>query len=129
MISCSWIPWRRPSDGEVVGYLAPSGPDLFTPFTLIGTPLAEALPRAAAQATLEHDGLIALARRWWCPLPPFSLPSCFTVDAPEPGWTPRPILIVEVSPDCCRARLEYPDVDERTAHIYLPLPAADLLMV
>lgn len=127
MLPKTWIPWRRPSDDEVVGYLAPCGPDLFLPYTLIGTLLAEALSLEEAQNLLEQEGLTRLAGRWWCPLPPHALPPSFTVEQPNPHWERRPIRIVEVSPERCTARLEYPELHEQTSEIILPLPAGHLL--
>jgi len=58
-----WTPYRRPRDGELVGYLAPEG-ELVVPLTVFGSPLAEAVAWSRAIEVLERDGLSSLSERW-----------------------------------------------------------------
>ncbi len=64
MIPSNWLPHRRPSDGELVGYLLPDAAGT-TPLTLFGHPLAAPGEPAAAVAVLERRGLASLAESWW----------------------------------------------------------------
>lgn len=63
MIPSTWIPYVRPSDEELVGYLVPQG-DAMVPVTLFGYPLAESTDAASAQSTLEAISLACLAEPW-----------------------------------------------------------------
>ena len=66
MIPGTWIPYYRPSDGELAGYLSDTG-DPSTPVvprTLFGFALAEPSDRTAAIAVLEQRGLTCLAESW-----------------------------------------------------------------
>jgi len=128
VIPTSWTPVHRPSDAELVGYLAPDGaPGLVVPTTLIGLPLGAALPSAEAVSVLVAEGLRRLDRRWWCRLPS-TLPAG-TVDAAEPldAWEWRPVVVVEASPAGCTVRPEWPAPEERTGRAALPVPVGDLL--
>ena len=60
MIPSDWVPYRRPSDSELVGYTVrePAGT---VPRSLLGHPLASALKPAAAIAVLEARGLACRA--------------------------------------------------------------------
>jgi len=64
VIPSDWVPYRRPSDSELVGYTArePAGT---VPLSLLGHPLATPREPAAAIAVLEARGLACLAESWW----------------------------------------------------------------
>jgi hypothetical protein len=63
VIPTDWMPHRRGSDGELVGYLVLDG-DLFTPMSHLGVPLAASCDLEDAEAILEERGLAVLAERW-----------------------------------------------------------------
>jgi predicted ABC-type transport system involved in lysophospholipase L1 biosynthesis ATPase subunit len=63
VIPRGWTPYRRPRDGELVGYLAAEG-ELAVPLTVFGSPLAAAAGWSEAIAMLERDGLSSLSERW-----------------------------------------------------------------
>jgi hypothetical protein len=63
MIPTHWTPYRRPRDGELVGYLAREG-ELAAPLTVFGSPLAEPVDWREAIEVLERDGLTSLSERW-----------------------------------------------------------------
>jgi hypothetical protein len=63
MIPTTWVPYRRPQDGELVGYVHADG-DRAIPLTLFGSPLADAGSWADAITILERDGLSSLSERW-----------------------------------------------------------------
>ena len=66
MIPADWTPYRRLDDGELVGYLKPSGTDdAVVPVTLFGFPLDQPGDEAAGEAVLERIGLSYLADPWW----------------------------------------------------------------
>lgn len=64
MIPSDWLPHRRESDDELVGYLAPVGDD-FLPLTVFGYPLGVAADYLDAAALLEAEGMACLAEYWW----------------------------------------------------------------
>lgn len=64
MIPEHWTPYRRPRDGELVGYLVPAG-DAVVPVTLFGYPLGAPTDEAAAESVLEATGLSVLADPWY----------------------------------------------------------------
>ena len=64
VIPPNWVPHRRRSDAELVGYLAREASGT-TPLTLFGHPLAAPGEPAAAEAVLEQRGLASLAESWW----------------------------------------------------------------
>lgn len=64
MIPAEWEPHYRADDGELIGFLEPTGPDAVVPRTLLGTALADATDRFAAEQTLEEVGLSYLADTW-----------------------------------------------------------------
>ena len=128
VIPTSWTPVHRPSDAELVGYLAPDGaPGLAVPISLVGRSLGPSRPSAEAVAVLVTDGLRSLDRRWWCRLPS-PMPSGVLAAAP-PGanWTWRAVVLVEVSPSGCTVRLEMAEPSELRARASLPVPVGDLL--
>ena len=129
VIPTSWTPVHRPSDAELVGYLAPDGaPGLAVPTSLVGLPLGPSRPAAEAAAVLVADGLHSLDRRWWCRLPS-PMPSG-VLAAAEPGadWTWRAVVLVEVSPSGCTVRLEMAEPAELRARASLPVPVGGLLL-
>lgn len=86
MIPADWMPHRRRSDGELVGYLVLDGDD-FVPLTLFGYPLAPGGELEDVEAVLDERGLALLAERWlWR-------------DGPRDRMLVR---IVEVTPDRVR---------------------------
>jgi hypothetical protein len=125
VIPADWLPHRRTSDDELVGYLLQSG-DNVVPMTLLGTPLGMPQTGPAARAALDERGLAILNERWWC-----RLPNLLTADAdgslPDSDWQWRAVLVVEASPVSCSIRLENPTVDEFMVRVVLPVPADDLL--
>lgn len=67
MIPHDWTPYHRVDDGELVGYLRPAvdDPELVTPVTLFGHPLADEPGEDWwAEQVLEDLGLSYLADRW-----------------------------------------------------------------
>src|SRR4051794_4287736 len=128
VIPTSWTPVHRPSDAELVGYLAPDGaPGFAVPTSLVGLPLGPSRPAAEAVAVLVADGLRGLDRRWWCRLP--SPMPAGVLAAAEPGadWTWRAVVLVEASPSGCTVRLEMAEPAELRARASLPVPVGDLL--
>jgi len=128
VIPTSWTPVHRPSDAELVGYLAPDGaPGLAVPTSLVGLPLGPSRPAAEAAAVLVADGLRSLDRRWWCRLPTTLPDGVLAAARPCADWTWRPVLLVEVGPDSCTVRLEMAEPAELRARAALPVPVGDLL--
>jgi hypothetical protein len=124
-----WIAFRRPSDGELTGYLSPEGDDVFVPLNLIGHPLGNPGTRAESESVLADRGLTSLANYWWVLSPrPFPV-SGLDLRDPQPGWEWRRIVIVELERDDCvvRPALPYPDEEEASATV--TLPADDILRV
>ncbi|MFV0427640.1 MAG: hypothetical protein ACK5KU_11500 [Beutenbergiaceae bacterium] len=68
MIPNDWMPHRRSSDGELVGYLTFDG-EFFTPLTVFGYPLSPAADFEDAEATLDDHGLMVLTQPWVLSLP------------------------------------------------------------
>jgi hypothetical protein len=62
-LPASWLPVRRPSDGELVGFLVPDGEN-YRPATVFGYVLGPAMPAAEASAVLIATGLDVLHERW-----------------------------------------------------------------
>lgn len=69
MIPQTWVPYHRDEDGELVGYLVPTGDARVTPLTVFGHPLAGAGDIEDAERVLEAVGLSYLADRWMLTLP------------------------------------------------------------
>ena len=63
MIPTDWMPHRRRSDGELVGYLTLEG-EGFVPLTVFGHQISDALDLDDAETVLEERGLGILADRW-----------------------------------------------------------------
>lgn len=63
VIPHDWVPYRRPSDHELVGYTL-HGASGVTPLNLFGHPLAGPGELARAVAVLEQRGLASLAKSW-----------------------------------------------------------------
>ncbi|GGL92669.1 hypothetical protein [Nakamurella endophytica] len=119
-------PYRR-ADGEHVGFLDLVADGSAVPVTLLGSPLADARPRAEAEDMLDRQGLSVLAARWWCLLPAvIDRGVALDVRRPAPGWTWRPVLLVEVRPSEVLVRPDPADA-ERAAVVVVPNPVADLL--
>lgn len=83
MIPADWVRHVR-GDGELIGYLAPQGDDLFTAMTLLGTPLGEPVDEWTAADALDDVGLSYLADRWILT---------------DPEGSERPVVLVEASPE------------------------------
>jgi hypothetical protein len=129
VIPPSWTPVHRPSDDELVGYLAATdAEDLVVPTSLVGTPLGDAQDRAAAERFLVADGLRLLDRRWWCRLPDRLPAGVLPVVEPRADWHWRPVVLVEVSSDGCTVRLEMAEPAELRARAALPVPVGGLLL-
>jgi hypothetical protein len=100
---------RREEDGELVGFVAPSG-NRWHALTVFGAPLAEHESRARAERDLRERGLSVLAARWW-----------FEDDAGDLV----PTYLAEVTPRSVVAQL----TDERgmPRPVFLDGPALDRL--
>jgi hypothetical protein len=64
VIPPDWMPHRRPTDSELVGYTVTTAAGT-TPLCLLGLPLAPAGAPAEAVRVLEARGLACLAEPWW----------------------------------------------------------------
>jgi hypothetical protein len=64
VIPSDWVPYRRPADAELVGYLRRDAAGT-TPLNLFGHPLAGPGEAVRAVAVLEARGLSCLAEPWW----------------------------------------------------------------
>ncbi|TCK22542.1 hypothetical protein [Pseudonocardia endophytica] len=64
MIPTEWQGHRRASDGELVGYLVPGDGQTWTPVTVFGLAVDDALDRDDAERRLDEVGLSHLADRW-----------------------------------------------------------------
>jgi hypothetical protein len=125
-----WTPFHRPDDGELTGYLAPTGDEgVFVPLNLIGHPLGSPGSRAAAESVLLDRGHISLANYWWC-LAPRPLPeSGVDLREPRPDWEWRRFVIVELDRTACTVRPALPSPEEESATAVITLPADDVLRV
>lgn len=63
MLAPDWIPHRRASDGELVGWVRPEG-DRWVAVSLFGSDLTGAVDWLEAEETLEHQGLTWMADVW-----------------------------------------------------------------
>ncbi|MDN3310895.1 hypothetical protein QWJ90_08130 [Microbacterium oryzae] len=63
MITPDWIPHRRASDGELVGWVRPAG-DGWVAVSLFGTDLTEPVDWLSAEEVLEEQGLSWMAGAW-----------------------------------------------------------------
>jgi hypothetical protein len=124
-----WIAFRRPSDGELTGYLSPEGTDVYVPLNLIGHPLGNPGTRAESESVLADRGLTSLANYWWVLSPrPFPAENLDLRD-PQPGWEWRRIVIAELDKNECVVRPALPFPEEETATATVSLPADDILRV
>jgi hypothetical protein len=129
-VSDQWIAFHRPGDGELTGYLEPTGEDgVFVPLNLIGHRLGDAGSRAHAESVLVDRGLISLANYWWC-LAPQPLPeSGADLRDPQPDWEWRRIVIVELDKNTCTVSPALPHPDEENSTAVITLPADDVRRV
>jgi hypothetical protein len=124
-----WIAFHRVGDGELTGYLLPTGaPGVFLPINLIGHPLGEPGTRAHAESVLGDRGLSSLANYWWC-LAPRPLTDGVDLRAPRPGWEWRRVVIVELDKVECTVRAALPYPEEEDVTLTISLPADDVLRV
>lgn len=63
MITPDWIPHRRASDGELVGWVRPAGDD-WVAVSLFGADLTEPVDWLGAEEALEEQGLSWMAGVW-----------------------------------------------------------------
>ncbi|MGI6879134.1 hypothetical protein [Microbacterium sp. gxy059] len=63
MDASDWIPHRRASDGELVGWIRPAG-DGFVALSLFAAPLTGEVDWLDAEETLDAEGLSWLAEPW-----------------------------------------------------------------
>ena len=125
-----WIAFRRPSDGELTGYLAPEAHDIFVPLNLIGHPLGNPGTRAESESVLADRGLTSLANYWWVLSPrPFPVDGALDLRNPQPGWEWRRVVIVELDKNECVVRPALPFPEEEDALATVSLPADDILRV
>lgn len=85
MIPQEWQPHHRQDDGELLGYLVPTGVGRCVPVTPFGHPLGPAQPSDDAARLLDESGLSYLADRWY-----------LRVDGRD---DPIAVRIAEVAPD------------------------------
>jgi hypothetical protein len=125
-----WIAFRRPGDGDLTGYLEPTGEDgVFVPLNLIGHPLGHPGSRAQAESVLLDRGVMSLANYWWC-LAPRPLPAeGLDLRAIQPDWEWRRMVIVELDKLTCTVRPALPYPEEESATAVISLPADDVLRV
>jgi hypothetical protein len=121
VIPTHWTPVHRPQDGEHVGYLTADD----EAHLLTGAPLSP--DGSDAHEQLVSRGLRALDRRWWCRLPGALPRGVLDAGTPERDWEWRPVVIVEVTPQLCTVRPEWPAPEEMTGRALLPTPVGDLL--
>ena len=62
-IGDDWIPHRRSSDGELVGWIRPAGED-WQAMSLFATPVTDAVDWDVAEDTLENASLAWMAEPW-----------------------------------------------------------------
>lgn len=62
-LRADWIPHRRASDGELVGWIRPAG-DGWQAMSLFATPLTEPADWDVAEEALEHTSLAWMADPW-----------------------------------------------------------------
>lgn len=84
MTRSDWTPHRR-DDGELIGWIHPSGDD-WVPVDVLGRSIAAAGEWLDAEAALDAHGLAWLADPW-------------VLEATPPGARPTRVRIVEVTPD------------------------------
>ncbi|MDR1265114.1 MAG: hypothetical protein LBK42_05995 [Propionibacteriaceae bacterium] len=105
----SWMEFRRGSDGERLGWIAPSG-DGFVPLSLLGRPLSQPVSWDEAERRLEDAGIGYLAGVWLLD----------TADGPQR------VRFQEVTPTQARLITDnYSAIDAPFAEIVLPIPAPD----
>jgi hypothetical protein len=121
VIPTHWTPVHRPEDGEHVGYLTADDEARLLTGALLPS------DGGAARERLVSCGLPALDRRWWCRLPGALPRGSLAAGTPQPGWEWRPVVIVEVTPQLCTVRPEWPAPEELTGRAVLPTPVGDLL--
>lgn len=110
MTPAGWIPVRRPSDDELVGYLVLDEHGA-TPLALVGYPLSGPLERADAEALVLQRGLAVLAEPWW-------------LDGADGGFR---VQLMSAYPDSVTvARADYGIVDPHGELLQLSLPAEGL---
>jgi hypothetical protein len=127
VIPTDWTAVQRPADGEVVGYLSADGvPGMVLPRLLTGAPAGPSSAMASARDLLVVRGLTMLDRRWWCRLPA-RLTNGTDAGSPGPDWGWHAVVLVEVSPDRCRVRLEFAPPADMRALAVLPVPVGNLL--
>ncbi|MGX9347204.1 hypothetical protein [Microbacterium sp. KNMS] len=63
MITPDWIPHRRASDGELVGWVRPDG-DGWVAVSLFGADVTSSVDWLEAEEALEHQGLSWMADVW-----------------------------------------------------------------
>jgi hypothetical protein len=120
-----WMPHRRDHDDELVGYLVPHG-ELVVPTTLVGMPLGAAQPRESAEELLDWRGLAALDERFWALLPN-PLTAEVDIQAPEPHWEWRQVVLVEATPAGASIRPAFAELQELAVLVRVPVPVGDLL--
>jgi hypothetical protein len=121
VIPSHWTPVHRAEDGEHVGYLSADDEARL----LTGARLSP--DGRDARDQLVSGGLRALVRRWWCRLPAALPDGVLDARTPQPDWGWRPVVIVEVTPELCTVRPEWPAPGEMTGRALLPTPVGDLL--
>lgn len=112
MIPETWHPYRRSSDGELLGWLRPEG-DAFVPVSRLGRDAGAPSDWDGAEAVLEELGLGWLAEPWRL--------------EHEPGREER-VRIVEVHADRVVLKTEdWGAVSVPSERYTLPIPAPETL--
>lgn len=124
-----WIAFRRPSDGELTGYLDPTGDGTVVPLNLIGHPLGEPGTRAEAESVLADRGLTSLANYWWVRAPRPMPRNGLDLRRPEAHWEWRRIVIVDLDQNAAVVRPALPYPEEEDASAVVSLPADDVLRI
>lgn len=113
MTSTDWTPYRRSSDGELIGYLLVTH-EGSTPLTIFGYPLAGPSDHDEAEAVLLSRGLACLADLW----------TATTDDRRELS-----VLILAAYPDRVElAQADFGSISPDSERLTLAVPTGDRLV-
>ena len=107
-VPADWIAHRRPDDGEMLGWMRPSGED-WVAVSILGWAVSEPVNWLAAEEALESVGLSFLADVWMLE---------------RAGADPLRVRIVEVSPSGVVVKTDdFGAIDAPVTQFALPWPA------